>query len=150
MYDELYGMISKIKLYTKKEGSNNNRLGFPTHRGCLFGMVKAKYKGIIELSYYSRKYPDIHDAIMKVGKTICPFEFTQVQVNHNLVCPPHKDKANKTNSMIVSFGEYTGGLLVIEGVEHNTYHAPLQFDGVHNTHWNTPLIGNKYSLIFFS
>jgi hypothetical protein len=148
--DELYVMLSKIKLYHKKEGSNNNRLGFPEHRGCLFGMVKAKFKGIIELSYFSRKYPAIHDAIFKIGKKICPFEFSQVQVNHNLVCLPHKDKGNRGPSCLVSFGEYTGGLIVIDGIEHNAYHNPIVFDGALQEHWNTPMEGNKYSLVFFS
>lgn len=155
MYEKLYKILSNIKLYNKREGSN--RLGFPTHRGCLFGLVKARFKGVTELSYYSRKYPEIHDEIFKIGKIICPFEFSQVQVNFNLVCPPHLDKGNRGNSCLVSFGEYTEGLIVINGIEHNAYHNPIIFDGATQEHWNTPIgpsltgkPGNKYSLVYFS
>lgn len=157
MYDKLYTMLSNIKLYKKRAGSNMNRLGFPEHRGAVFGMVKAKYKGVIELSYFSRKYPLIHDEIFRVGMIICPFGFSQVQVNHNLVCPPHVDKGNRGNSCLVSFGDYTNGLIVIDGVEHNAYHNPIIFDGSKQEHYNTEIgpsltnePGNKYSLVFFS
>jgi len=149
-YDELYKMLCKIKLYNKREGTTMNRLGFPTHKGAVFGMVKAKFKGIIELSYYSRKYPKIYEEIQRIGKLICPFPFTMIQVNHNLVCPKHRDKNNKNESILVSFGEYTGGLIVIEGIEYNAYHTPIQFDGVTQEHWNTIHEGNKYSLVFYS
>jgi len=95
-------------------------------------------------SRYSRKYPEIHEEIVRIGKEICPFEFKTVQ------CPPHKDKANQSRSILVSFGEYTGGELVIEGVVHNAYHNPIEFDGVNNLHWNLEHTGTKYSLIYFS
>jgi hypothetical protein len=156
MYDELYEMLSGIKLYKKRSGANNNRLGFPEHRGAVFGLVKAKFKGVVELSYFSRKFPLIHEEIFRVGKMVCPFEFSQVQVNFNLVCPPHIDKGNRGNSCLVSFGEYSGGMIVIDGIEHNAYHNPIIFNGSQQLHWNTQiepdLSGktNKYSLVFFS
>ena len=71
-------------------------------------------------------------------------------MNHNLVCPPHRDKNNKTESILVSFGDYEGGLIVIEGTEYNAYHTPIQFDGATQEHWNTEIKGNKYSLVFYS
>ena len=149
-YADLYKMLSKVSLYLLKQHTNQSRLGFPTHRGCVFGMVKPKFRRDVQLSYYSRKCPEIYAELCRIGKLICPFEFKTIQVNHNLVCPPHIDRANKSESILVSFGEYTGGLIVIEGKEYNAYHTPIQFDGSKQLHWNTPIQGNKYSLVFFS
>jgi len=147
-YDKIYSMLKLITLY--KRVKRNNRLGFPEHRGAVFGVIKPRFKSKPELSLYSRKYPKIYEELQKIGKEICPFEFKIIQVNHNLVCPPHKDKANSSRSILVSFGEYTGGEIVIEGTKYNAYHTPIEFDGCKLEHWNEPIEGNKYSLIFFS
>ena len=149
-YDALYEMFKKVSLYKKKQGALQNRLGFPEHRGAVFGMIKPRYKSQPELSYYSRKCPHIYEEILRIGKLICPFEFRSIQVNHNLVCPPHRDKNNTTRSVLVSFGDYTGGEIVIEGKKYSAYHTPIEFDGCKLEHWNEPIVGNKYSLIFFS
>jgi hypothetical protein len=150
MYDKIYEMLEKITLYKKKKDGNTNRLGFPSHRGCVWGIIKPRFKSQPELSRYSRKYPEIHEEIVRIGKEICPFEFKTVQLNKNCQCPPHKDKANQSRSILVSFGDYTGGELVIEGVVQNAYHNPIEFDGVNNLHWNLEHTGTKYSLIYFS
>ena len=99
---------------------------------------------------YSRKYPDIYEEIVRIGKEICSFDFKTIQLNKNCCCPPHKDKANQSRSILVSFGSYSGGELVIEGVVHNAYHNAIEFDGVNNLHWNLEHTGTKYSLIYFS
>ena len=142
-------MLEKIRLYKLRQNANNNRAGFPEYHGCVWGMVKPRMKSQPELSLYSRKYPEIYAEIVRIGKEICDFEFKSIQLNRNLVSPPHKDKGNQTKSVIVSFGYYTGGELVIEGVEHDT-RTPLTFDGANQTHWNNPFNGTKYSLIYFS
>ncbi len=98
-------MFEKVKLKTRK--TTNNRLGFPEYRGAIFGLTRPRfrYKGYLELSLDSKNHPLIYDEIMRIGKLICPFEFNSIQVNKNLVCPPHKDKKNIGLSMLVSFGE---------------------------------------------
>ena len=155
IYDNLYNMLKKISLYKIKKGGLNSRNNFPDHRGAVFGLVKPRYKQTIQLSFYSKKHPEIYEEINRIGKIICPFEYKSIQVNHNLVCTPHKDKKNSTRSILVSFGEYNGGKIVIEGNEYNAYHTPIEFDGKTLEHWNTPIeplegICNKYSLVFFS
>ncbi len=150
MYDEIYKQLESITLDLKKPNGLNNRLGFPEHRGCLFGYVRPRYKSGVHLSKFSKKYPHIYDEINRIGKEICPFEYKSIQVNKNCQCPPHKDKKNVGSSCLVSFGEYIGGLIVIEGVEHDAYHNPIIFNGHEQEHWNTPHVGNKYSLVFFS
>ena len=143
-------MLEKITLYKKQKNGNTNRLNFPSHRGCVWGIIKPRFKSKPELSRYSRKYPEIYDEIVRIGKIICPFEFKTIQLNKDCRCPPHKDKNNQSRSILVSFGSYTGGELVIEGVVHSAYLKPIEFDGVNKLHWNLEHTGTKYSLIYFS
>ena len=80
---------------------------------------------------------------------------TTITINKNLVCPPHKDKYNKSSSVIFSIGDYEGCNLIIQkpdgDEEINTFRNPVMFEGSKYTHYNTPLIsGTKYSFIFFS
>jgi hypothetical protein len=50
----------------------------------------------------------------------------------------------------VSFGDYVGCDLVVDGVTYDTRKG-LVFDGYLKEHYNTPLIsGTKYSLVFFN
>jgi hypothetical protein len=150
MYKKLYDMLNGIKLYKKTQKPFQARLGFPEHYSAVFGMIKPRYGKEVGLSLYSRKHPEIYEELLRIGAIVCPFPFTTIQVNRNCCCPPHKDKGNRGMSCLVSFGEYTGGLIVIEGVEHNAYENPICFDGAKMTHWNTEHDGNKYSLVFFS
>lgn len=153
-YDMIYALLKERKLSIKKPMGMNNRCGFPYHRGTVFGLVKPRYSKIKNpqcvLSYDSKQYPEIYEELLRIGKLIVPFEFKTIQVNHNLVCPKHKDKNNKSRSILVSFGEYVGGEIFIEGVKYSAYHTPIEFDGCKMEHWNDPIEGNKYSLIFFS
>ncbi len=156
-FGTLLEMLSKIKLYLKRHGSNVNRLGFPEHRGCVWGMVKPKFQKGIRLSRFSRKHPAIYQEILRIGKVICPFPFTTIQMNQGLQCCPHVDSHNKSESVIISFGEYQGCKLVVQidgkDVICDTLHTPHQFNGSAHLHWNQPFEGesnNKYFLVFFS
>jgi hypothetical protein len=148
-FDELYEMLNKIRVPFKR--IKNNRIGFPIHRGCVFGITKGRYNGVVGESRMSKKYPNIYNEIVRIGKMICPFEFKSIQLNHNLVCPKHKDKNNIGVSLLVSFGEYEGCNIVIENKEYNTNCNPVIFNGAEMEHWNSEMIGgNKYSLVYFS
>ena len=134
-----------------KGRTTNGRRGFPKHRGCVFGLCKQKIGGKIDMSYYTKRKPDIYEELVHVGKLICPFDFTSIQVNNNLVCPSHKDTNNVGDSILVSFGQYEGCNIVIDGNEYDAKYSPIIFNGSELEHYNTPLIaGNKYSLVFFS
>jgi hypothetical protein len=150
-YDKLYNMLDNTTLVQRK--GRNNRLDFPDYKGAIFGMVRPRirYKGYNELSLDSKKKPLIYDEIWRIGKIICPFEFTSVQVNKNLVCPKHKDKNNRGMSLLVSFGDYTGCNIVVDGTKYDARHRPIVFNGSLLEHCNTDdLQGTKYSLVYFS
>jgi hypothetical protein len=142
-------MLNQINIpFTTKTSS---RRGFPRHRKATFGLVRQRFTGKYELSRFSKKYPEIHDELFRLGKDEFDFEFTSVHINKDVVCPPHKDDNNVGDSLIVSLGNYEGCKLIIEGEEHDTKYNPVIFNGAEKEHWNTDdLVGTKYSLVYFT
>lgn len=134
-----------------RKTSTNNRRGFPQgHRAITLGETTGRFNGITGLSYYSIKYPALWNEVKRLGDIIVPFKWKSAHLNNNVICPPHKDTGNTALSCIISFGDYTGCDLVIEGEIQDTRYTPCIFNGVENLHWNTDnLVGNKYSLVFF-
>jgi hypothetical protein len=148
-----------LEVYTLLEGTtiphitgNTGRAAsFGPHRAMTLGMIKARGTKHYGLSSYSKKYPELYDAVVRFGQKICPIPFSAIHINHNVVCPRHIDGNNVGDSVIVSLGDYEGGKLFIEGHgEFDTNCRPLLFNGSKCFHWNTPILGgNKYSLVFF-
>lgn len=149
-FDSLYEMLNKITI--KGKTKTNNRRGFPiNHKATTFGYIRKRYSGKYELSAMSEKHPHIYNELLRIGKEICPFEFESIYVNKCVVCPKHVDDKNDCQSLLVSFGEYTGCNIVIGAKEYNTKNQPIIFDGSKLEHYNTDdLIGNKISLVFFN
>jgi hypothetical protein len=144
----LYNMLNQIRL--RKTNRNDNRRGFPFHEKMTLGMVRRRIPCVIGLSNDSILYPDLFEEVMRIGDKYCPFEYTSIHVNHNVVCPPHVDDKNNGVSMLVSFGEYEGCKIVIAGDTYDAKHTPILFDGSKLLHWNTDdLVGNKYSLMYY-
>lgn len=165
IFEKLESLLEKYKIPWKsaagvdsKGRTTNGRRGFDKHRGCIYGYTKHKITRNIDLSHQTKKHPDVYEELIRVGKLICqrlpsecPFDFTSIQVNNNLVCPKHKDTNNVGESLLVSCGDYEGCNIVVEGTEYNSKYSPVIFDGSKLEHWNTKLIsGNKYSLIYFN
>lgn len=150
-FSTLYRLLESNKL-VKIVGSNS-RCNFPEYMGGVFGLSRARFSRKngkrIDLSALSIKYPETYKEIIKIGE-FYKFPHTSIQVNKNLTCPPHKDRSNVGDSLLVSFGQYTGGEIVIDGVTKSAYHNPQIFNGHNLTHYNLPHIGTKYSLVFFS
>lgn len=101
-------------------------------------------------SRYNRRFPELWQAIQDMISHHRPnFSYTTVQVNKNVVSPPHVDKNNVGPSYIIALGDFEGGQLVIEGREHDIQHRFKKFDGTKG-HWITPFKGTRYSLVFFT
>lgn len=146
----LYNLLQSINLPIASNGRGRSK-SFGVHRAMTLGFIKARFSRKYGLSYYSRLFPEIYTEVCRIGNIICPFEFSAIHINHNVVCPRHIDGNNVGKSVIVSIGDYDGGLLMIDGEgEFDTNCKPLMFDGSKIYHWNTPLLsGDKYSLVFF-
>lgn len=74
-------------------------------------------------------------------------------VNRRAAFVPHVDSGQglgQSKSFIVGLGDYDGGELVVEGVEHDVRYSPLEFDGWNLRHWTKPFVGDRYSLVFFT
>ena len=137
-------------------GKVTGRISFVAHRSATLGMVIPRITSRDghepRPSKFSEEHPILHYELLKLGEKLCPeFKFSSVHVNHNVVCPPHKDKNNVGKSMLISFGDYTGCNIVVDDIEHNAFLKPIIFNGSQLEHWNTrDLKGNKYSLVFYS
>lgn len=122
-----------------------------------FVLGDVNYRGQALLDYktrgpsrFNKKFPELFKAIKKLMKDYDPsFKYTTIQVNKNIVSPPHVDKNNVGPSYIIALGNFEGGKLVIEGKEHNIKNKFLNFDG-RKGHWVTPFKGTRYSLVFFT
>jgi hypothetical protein len=162
IFDHLEELLSTFTIpyvsesgYDSKGRSKNGRRGFPKHRATTFGYVKQKIGGLIDISFQSKKRPDIYEELLKIGDQICPFKYTSIHINNNVVSPKHTDSKNNGVSLLVSIGNYKDGCINIETedgiIKHNAKYAPIIFDGSKYTHWNDEIIsGNKYSLIYFN
>lgn len=152
-----FSTLEQLLLNITVPNQKNTRFkGLQQNRFLTFGLVKKRIGRQIAPSVVTAKYPEIYAELLRIGKEICPFEFTSIHLNKNVVCPRHKDKlVNQSMSVIVSFGDYEGCTLMVEKngvpVEYNARHHPLLFDGRNMYHWNTPLIrGDKYSLVYYA
>jgi hypothetical protein len=146
---DLYYMLDSISIHFRS--GRSSRRDFPKHRSTVFGITRGRYSGIIGISEYSKKYPEIYNELKRIGDMICPFEYTSIHLNHNVVCPKHKDETNVGKSLLVSFGEYSGCNIVIEDVVYDANCKPIIFNGALLEHYNTDdLVGNKYSLVYYN
>jgi len=145
----LYDLLETVSIPYKRD--RNNRRGFPVHRAVSYGFIRHRYTGQYGLSAASKKHPEIYAELLNLGKMVCPFAFNSIHVNNCVICPKHKDSKNQGKSLLISFGDYEGCKLMVEGTEYDTNCQPIIFDGSSLEHWNTPLIsGNKYSIVFFN
>ena len=155
IFNDLISLLEIAKLRSYRDtaiygGDCGNRRGFPAYKGGIFGIVQQRKSNIKCLSSMSKDQPVLYNEILRCGRAICPFDFTMIQLNKNLCCPPHKDSKNAGYSMLVSIGDYVGGEVVIDGKEYDARENPLVFNGAELEHYNKPIIsGTKYSLVFF-
>tara|TARA_R100000773_G_C4219654_1_gene118265 strand:- start:1251 stop:1748 length:498 start_codon:yes stop_codon:yes gene_type:complete len=91
------------------------------------------------------------DRIYKECKRLFPdFPFNAVQINKNVLCPPHRDTYNIGDSLIFSLGEFSGGRLMVEGEGIDIHENPYIFNGNKLEHWTEPWFdGDRYSVVLF-
>lgn len=148
-FSELYCMLENINI--PKKHKSTNRRGFPLgHQATTFGYTRGRFNGKYDISAMSKKHPEIYNEILRIGNIYCPLKYKSIHVNRNVVTPPHKDSRNVGQSMLVSFGDYTGCKIVVDNETYDAELQPIIFDGATYEHWNTDdLVGTKYSLVYF-
>jgi len=116
------------------------------------------FSNMYETTALSRK-PYILDELKEFANLHFPyFNWTEIQVNFNWASPPHYDKGNIGQSIILGLGDYTGGELNIakynddcSWVESIDIHDKIyKFDGSKYQHWTQPYQGNRMSIVFYN
>lgn len=119
-------------------------------RSVNMGLCHPRFKKGIHLTALSQREPILHRHLCQLIKEHDPiFKWTTITINKNLQTKPHTDSHNVGKSWIIGLGDYQGGELVIDGVEHDIKEKWLQFDGTIE-HYTKPFIGTRYSLVFFT
>lgn len=147
-FNTLYDMLEQITIPLKN--NTNSRGNFGIHRSMTMGVVRGRFNGIIGLSQPTKKYPHIYKEVVRIGKLIGG-KFDAMHINKNVICPPHLDSKNVGDSVLVSFGDYSGCNIVVDDVVHDAFCQPIKFNGSKLVHWNTnDLMGTKYSLVYYT
>jgi hypothetical protein len=153
----LLEVIKRRKIPITKERKNTG-IG----RSQPFGIAYKKWQGHkYDWCINNAKYPELYEAILKVGRKISPVGFSAIQVNHNYPAAPHYDINNVGHSVIFAIGEYEGGEFCLK---HNEYdiancendikldicYKPILINAVTNMHYvNEITSGDRYSFVFF-
>ncbi len=116
-------------------------------RSCSFGFIRKRHR-LPGVGIYNAKKPIVWKAL-KAFADSTGFEWDSIQVNQDCVCGKHKDANNVGDSYLVSFGDYTGGELVVEGEVYDCNMKPIIFNGAKMEHWNNELTGSKWSIVLF-
>lgn len=133
-----------------KVPTNYDRLNSGVGRSITLGLQNDRYHHRYHSSRFTDKFPELQKAVFALGKKICPFPFTSVQVNHNYKTKPHYDENNAGMSVIIGLGDYTGGQIVVDGKPYDIKYRPIAFNGSLHKHQTLAFKGDRYSLVFFN
>lgn len=101
------------------------------------------------------QFPELLRAAFELERVLLPGRpgSSTIAVNKNAEFLPHVDNgagAGQSVSLIVGFGEYTGGELVLEGTPHDIRYKAFEFNGWTQRHWTLPFEGERFSLVWFT
>jgi hypothetical protein len=123
-----------------------------------YGIINRMKGGLgVGLGMNCEKYPKIWEEGRTLSHMICPddLKWTTFMLNMNYEAVPHIDKNNIGESLVVAFGDYTGGELVtiaedLSETEYNIRYKPVLMDASKIVHYVKPITsGTRYSIIFF-
>ena len=130
---------------TQRHGSHK-----PAGKGRTVLLGQSPYKNNT-LTKFTQSHPDVYAELQKLSRKYAPFPVKSFMLNKDYQTQPHYDRKNTGTSVIFSFGDYTGGELVVENKIIDTFMKTYEMDGSHLLHWNLPITGGtKYSIIFFN
>lgn len=160
--DEIYDELEKITLPTsycserRKGNYHSIKIGVTSQRNArqtVFGVTK--YRGKLQTSSSTKKYPYMMQLFKEFTDSHYPeFKFKSVYVNKNTIAKKHLDSKNTGESLLVGFGNYTGGktlLYTSNGKETFSIKShSLMFNGSEIEHESEPFEDTRYSLVFFN
>tara|TARA_R110002167_G_C12638268_1_gene648147 strand:+ start:477 stop:1055 length:579 start_codon:yes stop_codon:yes gene_type:complete len=107
-----------------------------------------------------QEHPELMDIFNEYRNMYFPvFEFDQVTINYSpkgTIIKQHKDKVNVGDSILVAYGNYTGGQTYVENEKDRNFtltdcrNELLCFNGAEKKHGVTAVTtGERYSLVFY-
>ncbi len=151
-FSNLYEMLKNYKWTKIKNSDKPTRMRNGNFRKGNYsinvGKVRLYEKGLPIVN--GNKMKNNNCEIYNECKKLFPeHEFTGVMINKNFECEPHKDKGNEGDVIIIGLGEYTGGELVFNDIEHDIKNKHLIFEASKIEHYVKPFIGDRYSVVLF-
>jgi len=171
----MYDYLSQLEMYTGNERSGDKfftkQKGSKKPNSFKFGWTWRKRRGIGEREYDPEKKmykskamednPWLLDMFKEYSLNYFPkFVWSEIQINNQTEgsrTKEHLDKINVGDSILIAFGDYTGGRTYIKNKNDKNYeildarHQPIQFNGAERKHGVTTVSsGNRFSLVFYN
>lgn len=133
---------------------NHDRMQAGKGRSQAFGIIRRwSYRPHLSRNTWMR--PKLWQLLLDFATKHVPITWDGCTVNDNYESKEHRDKGNQGHSYTVSFGDFTGGELCIQGgqggtLSLDTRHRGYLFDGANNVHWTAPFTGRRFCLVFYS
>jgi len=147
-FDLLKAELIKHKLYVNKD-----RWEAGEGRSQAFGLIRRwSYRPHLSRNTWMRPY--LWGLLLDFAAKHVTVPWDAVTVNDSYLSNPHRDKGNEGESYTVSFGDFTGGELCMEGpsgetISVDTRHKPFLFNGSQIKHWTAPFEGRRFCLVFY-
>jgi hypothetical protein len=161
---KIYNELEKITIPTTFRNLNAMKGHYHAERtGCFdqkgarqtcFGQTR--WQGRYIESKSSQKHPHMMRLFKEFIDSHYPeFTFRSVYVNKNTVCKKHLDSQNTGESLLIGFGDYTGGETTLHNEDEGSQSFDISkesiiFDGSVIYHNSEPFEGTRYSLVFFN
>jgi hypothetical protein len=132
---------------------NEYRVKTGLGRSQTFGLVSRR-SAAVDFSRMCWKRSYLYSLLLDFASKYVNIPFTSITVNQNYKAGPHFDKHNVGTSLLVAFGDYTGGDLRVhtagdfQGI-HDVKYKSLVMDFTTNLHSVEDFEGNRYSLVFY-
>ena len=148
------------KFFNKKQQSQSTKFGYTWRKRR--GDFDREYCPLRKL--YKTKLNEDNPALLKIFEEyrdiyFNSFEFSEVTINKMVIgtnIKMHLDKVNVGDSVLVAFGNYTGGKTLIQNKDDSNFivkdarDEPIIFNGSQRKHSVTTInSGLRYSLVFY-
>lgn len=124
--------------------------------GTRFNYYKKQYvQTAHDRDYGTGLYNKLQELTLHLGKTNnVDISMNTATINKNFMCSKHKDRNNKSKSVLCGLGDYTKGETIIYDSSDNphTYNInnkPILFDGKDYYHEVLDFSGNRYSFVSY-
>jgi len=141
------------ELRRKPLEKNKYRIEAGQGRSQAFGLVNKRCLPV-DYSRQCWKRPYLYKLLLDFAEKYVGIPYTSITVNQNYLSTKHRDKNNQGDSLLVAFGNYSGGGLKIwegsrEGI-HDIKNKPIVDDFSKIFHSVEPFEGERYSLVFYT